>query len=628
MLAALGQAMTDYNVRLTNPKDIEAFAEFIKDAACDAFNEPFNSARLRETPMRVNEFMHPSRLGQATATNIEVRMASNGALDFADTIIHELAHILVGPRHNHDPMWIKGMEALGLQWHEGLAKPEHFRADLLEAVRQAIEMFAKAHPELVYPTDTPIPVPDYVGMPDCPEASTEDCSFGHKVHVMQFQLDGVRWMLANPRNLLYADEPGLGKTVGMMLYINAVHPESIAVICPNNVKLVWRDHFRFWCVHKDLLDDLEVAHTALWTFSPVTIMSYESVRKWQEPLRKMKPALVIFDEFHYCKTPSSQRSKACYSLTGDKFAGLTGTPIVNYIEEAFPLIHKLDPDTWYEYGTFASQYMSAGNRFGKNLARFNERLRSTIMLRRFKKDVLKELPKKRRAVVEFEVEPDVKALIEQEKQLWNTMAGNDYESVKMLNAMRNDSETTMDDIDWARVIEELRFTRKFAFEEMARIAHMIALAKVPLAIEFITNSLESKEKVIVFGHHRDVLTKIADHFKPNSVLLLGGSGNQAEATAMATARFANDDSCTVFVAGITLAAGYSLKGSSTIIFVEEDWVPGRMTQAEDRSHGIGRGEASTSLMIHHLVFEDSLDTYKAKLTIKKQKAIDRATGKV
>jgi SNF2 family DNA or RNA helicase len=85
----------------------------------------------------------------------------------------------------------------------------------------------------------------------------------------------------------------------------------------------------------------------------------------------------------------------------------------------------------------------------------------------------------------------------------------------------------------------------------------------------------------------------------------------------------------VFVGGITLAAGYSLKGTSTVIFVEEDWVPGIMTQAEDRCHGIGRGEADAgSLMIHHLCFEDSLDTHKAKKTIRKQKSIDRATGKV
>ncbi len=625
--------MTDYNVRIQHQQDLEAFAICIRDAVCDSFPERFNSDRLRETPMRYNDFLHVSNRGQTHADgSIEVRQTES-ALQLAGTIVHELAHILVGLHHNHDAKWHDGAVALGLTEVSAAGqhyKPSHFRSDLLKAIEDAIAAFAKQNPQIVYPTDIPIPVPKDVGMPDCPDLR-EDCDFGHRIHIMQFQLDGVRWMLANPKNILYADDPGLGKTVGTILYVNATHPKNILVICPNNVKLVWRDHFQALCVHDDIKENLEVAHTSLWTFSPVTIMNYEAVRRWIPSIKTMHWDLVVFDEMHYLKTPNSKRSRNCYSIRADKAMGLTGTPIVNYIEEAFPLIHYLDPDNWYEFGQFASQYMSYGNKFGRNLQSFNARLRATIMLRRFKKDVLAELPKKRRQMVSFEVEDDVRALIEEEKKLWNTIQGqtSDYESVKMLNAMRNDSDTILDDVDWAKLIEEMKFTKKYAFERMAAIAHQIGLAKVPLAIEFITNALESKEKVVVFGHHRDVLSRISDHFKPHSVLLLGGSGNQAEATAMATSRFSNDPDCTVFVGGITLAAGYSLKGASTVIFIEEDWVPGMMTQAEDRCHGIGRGEAdATSLMIHHLCFGDSLDTYKAKLTMRKQKSIDRATGKL
>jgi len=625
--------MTNYNVRLQNQQDLEKFAECIKLAVCDSFPERFGAERLRETNLKYDDFFHRSDRGHAWDDGtIEVRQTES-ALQLAGTIVHELAHVLVGTAHQHDSLWHEAGTALGLKYVLGAGqnyKPDHFRVDLLEAIKDALARLYKTNPELIYPTDIEIPLPDYIGMPDCPD-NRDDCDFGHKIHVMQFQLDGVRWMLANPKNILYADDPGLGKTVGAMMYINATHPKNILVVCPNNVKLVWRDHFQFWCIHKDILENMEVAHTALWTFSPVTIMNYEAVRKWIGSIKTMYWDLVIFDEMHYLKTPNSARSRACYSVKADKAMGLTGTPIVNYIEEAFPLIHYLDPDNWHEFGAFASTYMSYGNRFGKNLQSFNARLRATIMLRRFKKDVLAELPKKRRQMVQFEVDPEVAKLIEEEKQLWNSMQGknDDFEAVKMLNAMRNDSDTVVDDIDWAKLIEELKYTKRYAFERMAAIAHQIGLAKVPLAIEFITNALENKEKVVVFGHHRDVLTRIASHFAPHSVLLIGGGSNQAEATRIASGKFSNDPDCNVFVGGITLAAGYSLKGTSTVIFIEEDWVPGIMTQAEDRTHGIGRGEAeAVSLMIHHLVFEDSLDTYKAKLTMRKQKSIDRATGKL
>jgi SWI/SNF-related matrix-associated actin-dependent regulator 1 of chromatin subfamily A len=193
--------------------------------------------------------------------------------------------------------------------------------------------------------------------------------------------------------------------------------------------------------------------------------------------------------------------------------------------------------------------------------------------------------------------------------------------------MRNESETATDDFDWQAIIEALTLTKSYAFSEMAKIAHRIGLAKLPMVIEHIENVIETREKVLVFGHHRDVLTKIAERFAPGSVLLLGGNRDQGMATQQAADRFNNDDSCTVMCAQVSNAQGYSIKGASTVIFVEEDWVPGVMTQAEDRLHGIGRGEVDAkSLMIQHLVFEDSLDTYKAKRTIQKQKSIDRAVG--
>lgn len=621
--------MTNYSIKITHQTDLEDFGRCIRDAVCDAFPEKFGSLRLREMPMRYSDYLHHA--GIAHASGIEVRQVE-GALDLACTIIHEMGHYLVGNHHNHDDVWRAACITLGLL-NPNVAseqeRPEDLRPDILRALEDAIARFAKDHPTLVYDANIDIPLPLYIGLPDCPDP-TDDCTYGHKVHVKQFQLDGARWMLANPKNILYADDMGLGKTVGMMLYINATHPSSITVVCPNNVKLIWRDHFRFWCVWPDIVEQVEVAHTAIWTFSPYTIMNYEAVRRYKNVMKTQRPALLIFDEMHYLKTPDSQRSQACYALQGDKVAGLSGSPIVNYPEEIFPLIHYLDRDNWPSFSRFQTSYSGYGNRFGRNLPQLNARLRSTIMLRRLKKDVLSELPKKRRQVIQFEVDDTVRKLIEEEKRLFGSLQGNaDFETVKMLNSLKNEGDVVTDDIDWAQLIEELKYTKRYAFEEMARIAHLIGKAKVPMAVEHITNVLENREKCVVFGHHRDVLTSIADHFKPHSVLLLGGTGNQAEATAMASGRFSNDDDCTVFVGGITLAAGYSLKGSSTVVFVEEDWVPGLMSQAEDRSHGIGRGDTEAmSLLIQHLVFEDSLDTYKAKLTIRKQKAIDKATGKL
>lgn len=622
----------DLEVTLDQHADLEEFAECIKDAVVTRIRvtEKFSGIRLAGIRMMYNDFQREGIRGRATQDGrIEVRQVKN-ALQLAGTVVHEMAHQLVGVQESHNENWRDACTALGLirpsVGQDYMATD--FDSAMLHVIEEAILRFAVKHPELIYDPNIEIPLPAHVGLPNCECNGSE-----HRLHVMQFQLDGVREMLRRRGNILLADEMGLGKTVQAMLYINAIHPKRILIGCPNNAKLVWKRHFTDWCIWPDILEELDVTYSALCSFNDVIISNYEALAKWGDVYKKQEWDLVIYDEGHYLKTPNAKRSRVAYSIGAKKKIIITGTPIVNYPYEIFPLIHYLDRQNWPEVGYFEARYGSRNpdTKLGRNLQELNNRLRATIMTRRFKKDVLAQLPKKRRQIIEFETSPEIRKLIEEEKKLFNSVKSlpgkEESQLVDWVNAMRNESDVAETDFDWEAIIEELKYTRRYAFEEMARIAHKIGLAKLDLACEFIANTLDNREKVIVFGHHRDVLAEVHRRF-PGSVLLMGGNANQSLATQQAADRFNNDDNCTVFCGQVTNAQGYSLQGSSTVIFIEEDWVPGIMTQAEDRAHGIGRGDAEAkSMLVYHLVFEDSLDTYKAKLTIRKQKSIDRATGK-
>lgn len=477
-----------------------------------------------------------------------------------------------------------------------------------------------------------IPLPPTWGLATtCDEFLELGVCKAHKNHVLRFQEDGVRWMVVNPKNILLADEMGLGKTLEILLFINVTQPKKILIVCPNNAKITWKRHFEMLAVSPY---EIEMVSTTLCMgLGDVLIANYEAVTKWDASLRLVDWDLVVFDEGHKLKNPSAKRSKACYSIHGKKSIIVTGSPIVNYPYEVFPLIHYLDKENHPSASRHETLYGSRGNaRFGYNLNRLNSILRSTIMLRRHKKDVLTELPKKRQQLIEFEVDDATRLLIEEEKRLWNLATGskNDAAQLQLVAAMANESDVAMEEIDWQSIIESLTTTKRYAFTEMSRISHLIGLAKVPYAIDHIENLLESKEKVIVFGHHRDVLTNIYKHFgSASSVLLLGGGGaDQPQKIWDASDRFNNDDSCSLFLGGISIAESYSLRNSSTIVFIEQSWIPGEFSQAIDRAHGIGRGDAEAkSLMIYYLVFEDSLDTKKAQLNIRKQKSIDRAMNR-
>ena len=69
--------------------------------------------------------------------------------------------------------------------------------------------------------------------------------------------------------------------------------------------------------------------------------------------------------------------------------------------------------------------------------------------------------------------------------------------------------------------------------------------------------------------------------------------------------------------------GLTLTASSHAVFAELDWVPGNVSQAEDRLHRIGQRD---SVLVQHLVLEGSLDCRMARSIIDKQDTIDEAVA--
>src|SRR2546428_13953097 len=79
----------------------------------------------------------------------------------------------------------------------------------------------------------------------------------------------------------------------------------------------------------------------------------------------------------------------------------------------------------------------------------------------------------------------------------------------------------------------------------------------------------------------------------------------------------NFSSCSIQVGG----TGFTLTAADTVVFVELDWVPGILTQAEDRLHRIGQRR---SVLVQHLVLDGSLDPNMVDTIIRNQKIVTAA----
>lgn len=527
------------------------------------------------------------------------------------------------------------VKALGFQWNPDVkqwqtknpsiaGKLEHVMDSAAWAQYQAAQSKARILQELSkqHKSDAVIP---------CPAGE----------EYQPFQKVGILFAV-HQNNVLLADECGLGKTIETIGLLNWLQEtegvQQTLVICPANLKINWQrelDRFLFKNYGVNIVSSTNGINTAA-----VQIISYQILEKYEDAIKSRVWDVLAVDEAHYLKNQRSQRSRFVLGyqfkvgevgippIEAKRKLYLTGTPDVNgRPKELWPLIHSLDPVTWDSWKKFAIEYCAAEvdpktkklkvPRDGaSNLRGLQVKLRATIMVRRLKTEVLTELPKKRRQVIELPQDGCEQPILE-ELQAFELYK---VELEKMKEACEK-AKTSDDPEDHKKAVRQLRAGVTFAFSQIAKMRHRTALAKMPMVLAHLDALVkEEKLKVVVFGHHHDVLNAIKDHFKDTAVILTGEVLPKLKQAAVD--RFQTDDTCRLFV-GSTQAAGvgHTLTASSHVVFVELDWVPGVLSQAEDRCCRIGQ---LFSVLVQHLVLSGSLDATMAKRVIQKQARIDES----
>lgn len=439
---------------------------------------------------------------------------------------------------------------------------------------------------------------------------------------MPFQKAGIQYALAHTGTLI-ADEMGLGKTIQAIGVINSDPTiETAIVICPKSLKLNWQRELERWLTRPLTIG---VANGS-WPETQIVILNYEALGKHIEKINAQQWSLCIVDEVHYIKNKKAQRSKFVKSIKAARHLRLTGTPIVNRPVELQNIIDDLNP-AFAGFG-FLKRYCDAHqNGFGwdfsgaSNLDELQRRLRETCMVRRLKADVLTELPRKIRQIVELE--PDSAATRKAVQAEDRFESAND-EQVAELRAAVELAKTDSKEA-YEAAVGRLSAAQRVAFEEISRLRHETAVAKLPQVLQHITEALEDDDskKIIIAAHHHDVIDSLYESAQSNgwNPVKLTGRNNETERLAAVDA-FQNDPSVRVFIGSIQAAGvGITLTASSHVIFAELDWVPGNISQFEDRAHRIGQTD---TVLVQHIVLNGSLDARMAHLLVEKQRVIDSA----
>jgi len=444
-----------------------------------------------------------------------------------------------------------------------------------------------------------------------------------------FQVAGIQFAASRPATLV-ADEMGLGKTIQAAGLINADPTITrTLIVCPASLRLNWQRELERWLV-RDL--SIGIATTKAWPETDVVIVNYDIIWRAATLERAMGETwdLVVLDESHYCKNPKAKRTKAVVGdrrepgLQARRKLALTGTPITSRPIELYATLRWLDGETWPSFMGYAKDFCGAyRDRFGwnfrgaSNLDQLQDRLRQTVMVRRLKKDVLAELPAKTRQIIE--VPPNGAAgAVDRENAAWERREAS---LAARRHAVAVARESGGEDA-YRLAVKALKEAEGVAFSEMSRVRKETAVAKLPAVLAHVKDALDaSGGKVVVMAHHHEVVDGLLEGLSDYQPVTLTGRTPLDDRQA-AVDRFQTDPGCRVFVGG-TLAAGVgiTLTASAHVVFAELDWVPGNVSQAEDRCHRIGQTD---TVLVQHLVLDGSLDARMAHMIVKKQAVIDAA----
>jgi SWI/SNF-related matrix-associated actin-dependent regulator 1 of chromatin subfamily A len=448
---------------------------------------------------------------------------------------------------------------------------------------------------------------------------------------LPYQLAGIAYAASKPATLI-GDEMGLGKTIEAIGVINLdTSIQTVLVVCPASLKVNWAREMNKWLVRKF---SIEIANGTFPTGN-IVIINYDILIKHRAAIDARKWDLLIVDECHMVKNENAQRTrillghedkdpaKVVKPISAKRKIFMTGTPIVNRPKELWTLVHALDPQgLGRRFFTFMKRYTEAHhNGYGwdfngaSNLGELQQRLRSKFMVRRLKSEVMTEMPAKRRQVIILPPSTHSGTAIAAELSVYKRYR----DTIEAAEEAAREARAQGDKDGYNASIRKLHGANKIAFEEMSQVRHDTAVAKIPNVIEHLKECLEAEDKVVVFVHHHDVGHALLAEF-PTAAVVTGETPPNARSQQVD--KFQHDPNCHLFIGSIHAAGlGLTLTAAQLVIFAELDWVPGTISQCEDRLHRIGQ---QGSVLVQHLVFDGSVDSIMAHTIVEKQEVIERA----
>ncbi len=407
-----------------------------------------------------------------------------------------------------------------------------------------------------------------------------------KTRLYDYQKEGILFAVQAGRALI-ADDMGLGKTIqaigAMELMAKEYGIGRVLIICPTSLKYQWKMEIeKFTNKSVQIVEGAYLNRKKHYQADQFcTISSYNMAARDSEFITHMQPDLIILDEAQRIKNWKTQTAQSIKKLNSPYAIVLTGTPLENRLEELHSLLEFVDRFQLGPLFKFLATHQvmnSMGKVVGyQNLNTIGQSL-SDVVIRRHKKDVLKQLPQRMDKIFFVPMTP----------QQWSIHNENKDTVAQLVNK-------------WKRIgflIEKERKKLMICLNIMRMVCDNIFILdqktkegpKIDELMTFLSEALETPdEKVVIFSQWERMTRLVAENLVKANIKfesLHGGVPSPKRKDLIE--RFTSDPDCRIFLSTDAGGIGLNLQCASIVVNLDLPWNPAVLEQRIARVHRMGQ----------------------------------------
>ncbi len=437
-----------------------------------------------------------------------------------------------------------------------------------------------------------------------------------KATLRPYQEVGFQWLCSLAKfgfGGILADDMGLGKTLQVLTFL-AAHPGSKAlVVCPASLVYNWEEECRRFYPSARTATVAGTAHARQIRIEEsetydITITSYDLLKRDIDFYEGKRFDYMIIDEAQYIKNASTQAAKAVKAIACTGRFALTGTPIENRIGELWSIFEFLMPGYLFSYKRFKDELEAPIAECKDETARIRlSRFVRPFIMRRLKKDVLKELPDKIEEVIYAKMDEEQDKLYQaREKQLLMTLSKQTEAEFKTQKL-------------W--VLAELTALRQICCDPSLVYENYTGdSAKAQTCVEVVENAVGGGHKILLFSQFSTMMEHLSGLFQARGLqtFLLTGKTSKEERRRL-VAEFQNGNADVFLISLKAGGTGLNLTAADLVIHYDPWWNLAAQNQATDRAHRIGQDNKVT---VVRLIMKGTIEERILKMQEDKQNLAD------